>query len=62
MNNSTKAITDIKLWMIKKDTSEKFMNKSCISNHSNINRKFNEQGKKIENHEKRLTDLEFKKQ
>ena len=61
MNNSTKAITDIRLWMIKKDTAEKFMTKSCITNHSNINRKFNDQGKRIDNHEKRLTTLEENK-
>jgi len=56
MNNSTKAITDIRLWM-----AEKFMTKSCITNHSNINRKFNDQGKRIDNHEKRLTTLEENK-
>ena len=52
-NSINESIQDIRLWITKKDTADKYEEKECQAIHSSIH-------KKIENHEGRIKNLEDK--
>ena len=53
INSINESIQDIRLWINKKDTAEKYEEKECQLIHKSINGRF-------DNHEKRITKLEAK--
>jgi hypothetical protein len=52
------SIESIRIWMGRKDAENEFETRNCSTMHQQINNRFERNENSIENHEKRLIELE----